>query len=203
MIRIENLGQSIGLTVLITLVVIPAIACDGGSQARDDARLALEQRREQLVIQYVSVQNQIRALQGQALDDPTVIDLQSQFYDVLRIRMIQLEPQAESWLDRAAEVGAELERLTGPLLLSPGEEPPPAEERTAVGRELAHLEQVMRSVESEALEYPEVASAFEELQVAVIATIVRLDPNATATLDQLDVIDREIRELDRQVAELE
>lgn len=203
LMRTKNLRRSIGLSVLITLAVMPASACDDGTQARDDAKLALEQRREQLVIQYVSVQNQIRALQGQALDDSIVIELQARFYEVMRIKMIELEPQAEAWLDRATEVGAELERLTGPLLLSPGEDPPPAEERTAIGRDLAQLEKAMRPVQSEALEYPEVAGAFAELQDSVAATIVRLDPDAALTLEQMQVIDDEIRKLDRQLAELE
>ena len=203
LIRIENVCRSIGLTVLIMLAVGPAVACDDGSRARDEARIALEQRREQLVIQYVSVQNQIRAVQGQALDDSTVIKLQAQFYDVLRARMIELEPQAESWLDRATEVGAELERLTGPVLVIPGEQPPSAEERTAIGHELAQLETAMRPVQSDALEYPEVARAFAELQDSLVAIIVRLDPKAEGTMEQMQAIDGEIRNLDRQIAELE
>ncbi|TFG66725.1 MAG: hypothetical protein E4H28_00975, partial [Gemmatimonadales bacterium] len=99
LIRTGNLHGWIGLTLLASLAVVPAMACDDGARARDDARLALEQRREQLVIQYVSVQNQIRGLQGQALDDPTVIELQARFYAVMRTRMIELDPQAEAWLD--------------------------------------------------------------------------------------------------------
>ena len=203
LIRTENVCRSIGLTVLAVLALAPVVACDDGSRARDDARIVLEQRREQLVIQYVAVQNQIRSLQGQALDDSTVIEFQATFYDVMRTRMIELDPRAESWLERATEVGAQMERLTGPVLLSPGEEPPPAEEHTAVGRELAELERVMRPVQSEALQDPGVASAFAKLQEAVAATIVRLDPNAAVTMEQMQFIDGEIRELDRQIAELE
>ncbi len=203
LIRTENVCRSIGLTVLIMLAVIPAVACDDGSRARDDARIALEQRRGQLVIQYIAVQNQIRSLQGQALDDSTVIEFQTTFYEVMRAEMIELDPQAEGWLERATVVGAQMERLTGPLLLSPGEEPPPADEHAAVGSELAELERIMRPVQSAALRDPGVARAFDELQEAVAATIVRLDPNAALTMEQMQVIDGEIRELDRQIAELE
>jgi hypothetical protein len=61
----------------------------------------------------------------------------------------------------------------------------------------------MRPALSEALEDPEVAGAFAELQESVAATIVRLDPDAALTLEQMNVIDEEIRKLDRQLAELE
>jgi len=199
LIRIKSLYGCIGLTVLISL----AAGCDDGSRERGDARLALEQRRGQLVIQYIAVQNQIRELQGQALDDPTVIELQARFYDVMRTTMIELDPQAEAWLERAAAVGAKLERLTGPVILAPGEEPPDPEERTAVGRELAELETIMRPVQAQALQVPEVATAFAELQGSVAATIVRLDPNATVTLEQMQTLDDEIRNLDDQLAALE
>ena len=202
MIRTRNPDRWTGLTVLASLAAVLAMACDDGSRARDDERIALEQRRALLVIRYASVQNQIRQLQGQALDDPTVIALQARFYDLMRARMIELDPQAEAWLDRATEVGAEVERLSGPVLLLPGEEPPPAEERTAIARELADLELAMRPLQSEALQYAEVATAFAELQNSVAATIVRLDPNASLTLDQMQGLDDDIRALDRQIAEL-
>jgi len=203
LIRTRNADRWTGLTVFASLAAVLAMACDDGSRARDDTRLALEQRREQLVIQFMSVQNQIRGLQGQALDDPTVIELQARFYDVLRVRMIELEPQAEGWLDRAKEVGAEVNRLSGPVVLAPGEKPAPPEERTAVMHELAQLEKTLGPVQEEALQYPEVATAFAALQDSVATTIVKLDPNAARTLEQMKLLDDDIRVLDRQIAELE
>lgn len=202
LIRTKNPDQWTGLIVLASLAAVLAMACNDGSRARDDERIALEQRRAQLVIQFMSVQNQIRGLQGQALDDPMVIELQARFYDVFRARMIEVEPQAEGWLDRAKEVGAEVNRLSGPVLLAPGEKPAPPEERTAIMRELAQLEKTLRPVQEEVLQYPEVATAFAELQDSVAATIVRLDPNAARTLEQMKLLDDDIRALDRQIAEL-
>ena len=203
MIRAGNTIQSTGLFVLVVLAVVPAVACGDGSRARDDERRALEQRREQLVIQFASVQNEIRAVQARALDDPMIAGLQARFYDVLRARIIKLEPQGEEWLDRATQVGADLERLSGPLLLAPGEKPPPAEDRIAVGRELAELERILRPIQSEALRYPEVATAFAELQDSLATAMVRLDPNAARTLERMQALDGEVQELDRQIAALD
>ncbi len=191
------------LVVLTVLALVPTVACDDGSRARDDERRSLEQRREQLVIQFASVQSQIREVQARALDDPTIVGLQAQFYEVLRTRIIELDPRGEEWLDRAAQVGADLERLSVPLLLAPGEEPPPAEDRIAVGRELAELERILRPVQSEALQYPEVAGAFAELQDSLATAMVRLDPNAARILERMEAVDGEVQELDRQIAALD
>ena len=191
------------LVVLTVLALVPTAACGDGSQARDDERRALNQRREQLVIQFASVQNQIKAVQAEALDEPVIAELQAQFYDVLRARIIELDPRGEEWLDRATQVGADLERLSGPLLLAPGEEPPPAEDRIAVGRELAELERILRPVQSEALRYPEVAGAFAELQDSLAAVMIRLDPNAARVLERMEALDGEVQKLDRQIAALD
>ncbi len=177
-------------------------ACDDGAQERAEQRRALEQRREQMVIQYVSVQNQIRSVQAQALSEPEVVEVQDRFYDVLRAKMIELDPEAEAMLDRALAVGSDLERLSGPVALQPGEAPPPAGERTAVGRELAELERAMRPIQSAALEDPAVATTFFELQDAVVAAMVRLDPESQIVLDRIKGLEDDIAELDRQIAEV-
>lgn len=186
----------------LALVAGGIAGCDDGAREREDQRRALEQRREQMVIQYASVQNQIRSVQGQALSEPEVIEVQERFYEVLRAKMIELDPQAEALLDRATAVGADLERLSGPVTLQPGEEPPPAGERAAVGRELAELEQAMRAIQSAALEDSAVAATFYELQDAVVAAMVRLDPQSQVVLDRINELEDDIAELDRQIAEV-
>ena len=191
------------LVGVFLIAVAGLAACDSGNSEADAARLALEQQKQQLFIQYASVQNQIRAAQNQALDEPAITELQDRFYEVLRARMIALDPRAEAWLDRAREVGAEVERLSGPILLAPGEEPPPAADRAAIGRELASLEITLRDIQSEALASPEVAAVFSELQDSVAAAIVRIDPNAGAALENMKEIERTIASIDEQIAGLQ
>ena len=184
------------------LVAGAGASCDDGAEDRAEQRRALEQRREQMVIQYASVQNQIRSVQARALGEPGVVEVQERFYEVLRARMIALDPQAEAMLDRARQVGADFNRLAGPVLLQPGDEPPSAAERAAVGRELAELEMAIRPLESEALEDPLVAATFSELQDSVAATIVRLDPAAERVLERIKAMEDDIRALDLQIAAL-
>lgn len=192
-------------TLIGVLLVAAAgvVACDSGDNDIEAERLALTQQRQQLVIQYASVQNQIRSAQAQALDEPAIIDLQERFYEVLRERMIALDPRAEAWLDRAREVGAEVDRLSGPIMLQPGEEPPPAEDRAAIGRELASLESTLREVQSQALASPDVAVVFSELQDSVVAAIVRINPELEATLENMKELETMIANLDARIAALD
>lgn len=191
------------LVGVFLVAVASTVACDSGNGEVDAERLALEQQKQQLFIQYASVQNQIRSAQSQALEEPAIIELQERFYEVLRTRMIALDPQAEAWLDRAREVGAEVERLSGPIELEPGEEPPPAEDRAAIGRELAELEVTLRDVQSEALASPDVAAIFSELQDSVAAAIVRINPDAGAVLENMKELEGTIAGIDAQIEALD
>ena len=122
---------------------------------------------------------------------------------MLRVRIIALNPQAEAWLDRAREVGAEVDRLSGPIVLQPGEEPPPATDRAAIGRELAELEVKLRDIQSEALASPDVAAFFSELQDSVAAAIVRIDHNTALALDNMKELERTIAAIDTRIAALD
>lgn len=188
---------------VLLVVAAGMAACDSGDSEKEAERLALTQQRQQLVIQYASLQNQLRSAQGQALDEPAIIELQERFYEALRARMIALDPRAEAWLDRAREVGAEVDRLSGPIMLQPGEEPPPAEDRAALGRELASLEITLREVQSQALASPDVAVVFSELQDSVAAAIVRINPDLESTLENIKELERTIADLDARIAALD
>lgn len=188
---------------ILLIAVAGVAACDTGNGEAAAERLALEQQKQQLIIQYASVQNQIRSAQSQALDDPAIVELQERFYEVLRARMIELDPRAEALLDRAREVGAEVDRLSGPIVLKPGEEPPAATDRAAIGRELASLETTLREVQSEALASPDVAAVFSQLQDSVAAAIVRIDPRTAPALENMKELEGSIAAIDAEIAALD
>lgn len=189
---------------LATLVALPAlqVAC-GGESDSEARRAALEQQRQQLLIQFSAAQNQVRRTQAQAIEDPSLVPLRERFYDLLRERMVEIEPRSEAWLDRALELGPVIDDLSRPLVLEQGEEPAPREERERVVEEFAELEKTLQPVQNRALADPEVAAAFEALQDSVHAVMIRLNPAAEAALDQMrrvsnavDSIDAELRALD-------
>ncbi len=188
-------------TLAVLLVASSLGSCGDGSD-HEGRRTALEQQRRQLLNQFAAARNRVRQTQAQALGDSSIIPLRERFYKRLRERMIELEPRAEDWLDRARELGPEIDVLSRPQILEPGQEPVSAEERRAVVQELAALEDTLRPVQNRAMADPEVAAAFRALQDSLHALMVRMNPAAADALDQMrrtsaavDSIDAEIRRL--------
>ena len=197
-----RLRRFIRLGALAAAPVLFLLACDGdaGTAAR---RSALEQQRRQLLNQFAAAENQVRHTQAQAVEDTSLSSLRERFYELLRERMIEIEPRSEAWLDRAQELGPMIDDLSRPRILPPGEEPAPREEREQVVEEFAELEATLRPVQNRAMSDPEVAEAFQTFQDSVHALIVRINPAAESDLDQMrrasaavDSIDAELRALE-------
>ena len=180
-------------------VALAPVACRAGADG-DARREALEQQRMELLEQFAIAQNRVRNTQARALEDPSIVPLQERFYGLLREKMIELDPRSEAWLDRARELGEQIDELSAPQILQPGDEPAPREQRVAVVTEFAELERTLQPLQNRALSDPEVAAAFAEMQDSVHALMVRLDPDAEGALDQMrrasaavDSIDAELQ----------
>lgn len=190
---------------LVAVVVMPAlfmVAC--GKESGDEGRrAALEQQRQQLLIQFAAAQNQIRRTQAQAVEDPSLTPLRERFYDLLRERMIEIEPRSEAWLDRALELGPVIDELSQPRILEPHEEPAPREGPERVVAEFAELEKKLQPVQNRALADPEVAVAFEALQDSVHALMIRLNPAAETALDQMRRASNAVDSIDVRLRALE
>jgi hypothetical protein len=187
--------------VLGTAALLP-LACDGGAET-DARRSALEQRRQQLLNQFSAAQNQVRRTQAQAMEDPSLAPLRERFYGLLRERMIEIEPRSEAWLDRAQELGPAIDALSRPLILEPGEEPAPREERERLLMEFAELEKTLQPVQNRAMADPDVAGAFDALQDSVHAVMIRLNPVAEAALDRMRRASTAVDSIDAQLRALE
>lgn len=191
-----------GRRAAIALVAaIGAAACDGGSDVADQ-RVALERQRQQLLNQFASAQNRIRRTQAQALGDPSLVPLRERFYERLRETMIEIDPRAEGWLDRARALGPEIDVLSRPQFIEPGEEPVSLEEQRAVVERFAALEDSLKPVQDRALAEPDVAEAFNAFQDSLHAVMLRINPSAATALEQMrrtsaavDSIDAELRSL--------
>jgi hypothetical protein len=187
-----------------------ALAVGGGlfsgcSNDRAAERISeLRDRRQSLTATFASIQNQLRPAQAAALDADGVQSAQRKFYELLRARMIQIDPNAETMLDRARGVGAQLEDATQNVQMSPNDTTAVThEEKVAIASEFQALERSLVPLQSEAMKYPEVASAFDALQDSVVAQLRLLNPDADVLLDQMREIERELVEIDSELAELE
>ena len=189
----------IALTVLLTTV----ISCS--DSARQEELAELRSQRRSLLMQFSSVQNVIRRVQLQALEEPAVRAAQDTFNAELRAAVLRDDPQAVDLLDRARAVGHDLQDMATPQLLQQGEEDPrpvAPEERAAVAAELAEVERSLRPVIDRAFQDPAVVQAFATLQDSVVAAMLRIDPGAQRSIDLMAELEAQVAEIDAEITRL-
>ncbi len=189
--------------VCLAIVGLLGSGCTGSEAGeRADQLASLRQERHDLIEQFNNIQASIRRTQAAALDESGVRFAQDAFYAELRRYMEQENPAAVELLDRADEIGDEIDRLSGPVPMMTGE-PVTAEEQRAVVAELAETERILRPHIQQAMSDSAVQSAFAVLQDSLITQMARIDPNATRTVNRMTEIADEIRSVDLRIAELE
>lgn len=189
----------IAMTVLLTTV----ISCS--DSARQEELAELRSQRRSRLMQFSSVQNVIRRVQVQALEEPAVRAAQDTFNAELRAAVLRDDPEAVELLDRAQAVGHDLQDMATPKLLQQGEEDPrpvAPEERAAVAAELAEVERSLRPVIDRAFQDPAVVQAFSTLRDSVVAAMLRIDPGAQRSIDLMAELEAQVAELDAEIARL-
>lgn len=186
---------------LAGVAIIP-LGC-GGEADTAERRLNLELERQQALQQFAATQNRVRQTQAEALADPSLAPLQERFYELLRERMIEIEPRSEAWLDSAQQLGPAIDELSRPQILQPGEVPAPLEEREQVVREFSELEKTLQPVQNRAMADPEVAAAFEALQDSMHAVMLRINPDAAPTLREMRRASARVDSIDAKLRALE
>lgn len=189
------------------LGLVPTAGCTGGQPDPESEQLAaLRTERAELRRRFTSVQDGIRRTQAAALDDPGVREAQASFYENLAATILEADPAAAALLERARQIGADLDRVSGPVLTTPDrvdEVVATEAEREAVANELAAAELELRPHIQRAMQDPEVGAAFAALQDSVQATMERLDPNSAVAIARLNEIAEQMRDVDAQIARLE
>lgn len=187
---------------LVALTAIVATGCAG--EDNTDRLLELRDRRQALMATFSSIQNQIRGPQAEALDSAGVQAAQAEFYEVLRARMIQVDPQSEAMLDRARALGSDLENATQNVPVFAGDTTAATlEEKQAIAAEFQSLERALVPLQNEAMQYPDVDAAFRALQDSVAAQILRIDPATEELLERMKQIEQDLVTIDAELAELE
>ncbi|MCL7958563.1 MAG: hypothetical protein M8861_00075 [marine benthic group bacterium] len=187
------------LAVLLTTV----ISCS--DSAKQEELAELRSQRRSLLMQFSSVQNAIRRVQGQALEQPAVRAAQDTFNAELRAAVLRDDPEAVELLDRARAVGHDLQDMATPTLIQEGEEDPrpvEPEERAAVAAELAEVERSLRPVIDRAFQDPLVMQAFGTLRDSVVAAMLRIDPGVQRSIDLMAELEAQVAEIDAEIARL-
>lgn len=202
-------AQRRATSVLWTVIVglLAAAGCTGGQPDPDAERLAdLRNERAELRRQFSAVQDGIRRTQAAALDDPGVRAAQESFYERLAATIVEADPSAAGLLERARRIGADLDRVSGPVLTTPeqvDEVVASTSEREAVADELAAAELELRPHIDRAMQDPVVSTAFAALQDSVQVVMERIDPSSAAAVVRLNRIAEQMGDIDEQIARLE
>ena len=192
---------SVALAGLLSVVA----ACSDSSAAREEQLADLRSQRRSLLMRFSSVQNVIRGVQVRTLEEPGVRAAQDAYNAELRIFVLREDPESVVLLDRAREVGHDLQDLATPTLLQEGEEDPrpvAPEERAAVAKELAEVERALRPVVTRSFEDPAVARAFAALRDSVVEAMLRANPETQRSMDVMAELEAEVAEIDREIARL-
>jgi hypothetical protein len=186
-------------------VLVAAVAACSDSSAKEEELASLRGKRRSLLLQFSSVQHAIRGAQGQALEEPGVRAAQDAFNAELRAVVLRDDPESVELLDRAQEVGHDLEAMSQPILLQQGEEDPRPvsdEARAEVARELAEVERNLRPVIDRAFRDPGVAQSFAALRDSVVAAMLRIDPGTQRSMDLMADLEAQVAEVDGEIARL-
>ena len=111
-------------------------------------------------------------------------------------------PEAVELLDRAERIGADIERVSGPVEVAPDAAVTREQQQAVVG-ELQETERDLRPYLQRAMTDPVVQAAFSVLQDSLIAEMTRLDPGAPSTIQRMSDTAEEIRQVDMRIAELQ
>ncbi|MEN8144797.1 MAG: hypothetical protein ABFS14_07580 [Gemmatimonadota bacterium] len=193
--------RTVTVAHLLAAAPLAAVLLTAGCDTPADQALAsaeLETRLQELVLQHASVQSQFRQLQAEALRTPGVREFQDSFYAMLRPKMIEVDPRAEEWLDRAAQAGHDMSRATGTAVVSSADEPvPPPDitEKRRIATEIQDMERALEPIRLEAMSDPAVAASFVALQDTLVATMLEIDPDSQVLFDQMTDIEAKIRQV--------
>lgn len=187
----------LGAPLLLATLVAGCGDRSGGRSASADSApapagdSALAKRAQQLQSQFYSLQQKIRTVQAQALDSPGVKVAQGVFLRALRQRMVEIEPKADHWLDRARELGQQLSSARGDTSMSDA-----SKQQLTVN--LRSLQHAMEPVQDSAMKDSAVFASFRALRDSVRGTMVRIDPDARDVLDRLDKLQEQIVDVRRR-----
>jgi len=115
---------------------------------------------------------------------------------------VREHPEVDELLQRAAIVGADLERMSNSASIMIGE-PVTAEKQQAVADELQDVERELRPHLQRALQDSTVHAAFAAAQDSLVEQMTRLDPSVPQTIRRMEEVAGLIREVDIRIAELE
>lgn len=171
--------------------VLLLTACE--TTEREASLTELRANRQELRLQFTSLNSQFRPAEMQALDSPSVQLAQAEFRSALEAKMVELDPEAASWFSEAARLGQLLQSAPTDTALT-------MEEKRRLAEDLQRLERTIGPVQTQAMQDSAVAEHFRTLQDTLIETVMRIDPDMRPVLASMRELEIQILELDQKIA---
>lgn len=180
-----------GCRIPAAFAVLLLAACE--TTEREPSLTELRASRQELRLQFTSLNNQLRPAEMQALDSPSVQVAQADFRAALETRMVELDPQAASWFSEAEHLGELLQSAPTDTTLT-------FEEKRRLAEDLQRLERTIGPVQGQAMQDSTVATHFRVLQNTLMETVMRIDPGMRPILANMQELEMQILELDQKIA---
>ena len=189
MYRSSRLRLSFRIPATIAVALLAACETEEGEPSLTELRAS----RQELRLQFTSLNSQIRPAEMQALDSPSVKMVQATFRRTLEAKMVEIDPQAASWFSEAERLGELIQSAPTDTSLT-------AEEKRQLAADLQRLERTMGPVQTQAMQDSVVAEQFRALQDTLMETVMRIDPSMRPILGNMRELERQIVELDQKIA---
>jgi len=180
-----------GLRIPAAFAVLLLTACE--TTEREASLTELRANRQELRLQFTSLNSQFRPSEMQALDSPSVQLAQAEFRSALEAEMVELDPEAASWFSEAARIGQLLQSAPTDTAIT-------MEEKRRLAEDLQRLERTIGPVQTQAMQDSAVAESFRTLQDTLIETVIRINPDMRPVLASMRELEIQILELDQKIA---
>lgn len=175
----------------VTFALLLLTACE--TTDREPSLTELRASRQELRLQFTSLNSQIRPAEMQALDSPNVQLVQAEFRTALETKMVELDPEAASWFREAARLGELLQSAPTDTTLT-------FEQKRGLAEDLQRLERTMGPIQTQAMQDSVVAEHFRMLQDTLMETVMRIDPSMRPVLADMRELESQILALDQKIA---
>ena len=187
----RSLCWSLGFRITAACAVLLLAACE--TTEREPSLTELRANRQELRLQFTSLNSRIRPAEMQALDSPNVKLSQAEFRSSLEAKMVEIDPQAATWFSEAARLGELLQSAPSDTTLT-------LEQKRQLAEDLQKLERTIGPVQTRAMQDSGVAADFRALQDTLMETVMRIDPSMRPILANMRELEARIMELDQKIA---
>lgn len=172
-----------GLVAVAVLLVAPLAAC--GDDASNEVAIAEDATPEELMTELRGIQQELGAIQEQAMQDPALQGGRDSLEARLEDEIDELDPEAEAKRERAEEIATEFETVR-----EAGDE----EGARELAMESQELQASLQATQQRALETEEMTAAIAAFQERMLEAMNEVDPRTDSLVARAEAIVAHLQE---------